>query len=70
MMLIRLAQTLNLVNELSVLLALDTDDNGHPAKRQEGGMIMVFGDGLQIGHVDVRCWLLEDVGEVLGHETV
>jgi len=46
MMLIRLAQALNLVDELSVLLALDTDDDGHPTKRQEGGMIVLLGDGL------------------------
>lgn len=69
-MLMRLAQLLNSVNNLLVLLALHRNSDGHPAHDECGADMVVLCDRLQVRDLKPARWLLEHLRKVLGEEAV
>lgn len=69
-MLISFIETLNLVDEFFVFLALHTDGDGQSAHDEKGMDVVVLGDGLQVGDIEAPSGFLKDIGEVLGHQAV
>jgi hypothetical protein len=69
-MLVFLAQLLNPVNDLFILLALHGDGDRYPAHDERGTDMVVFRDGLQVRDLEPTRWLLEDFREVLCEESV
>jgi hypothetical protein len=63
--LIRVAQSLNLVDDVFVILALDGNRNREPAHDQCVPHAMVFRHSLQVGNFERGCVLVEDIGEIL-----
>jgi hypothetical protein len=68
--LIGLAQTLNVINELLVPLALHTDRDSHPTHNQCFTNIVIFRNRLQVGHVEVARRALQNIRKVLGHQSI
>lgn len=69
-MLICLAEALNSVYKLLVLLALDTDGDGEAAHGERRGNGMVFCDSLEVWDIEPTGRFLQNVGKVLGHKPV
>ena len=63
--LIRVAQALNLVDDVFVVLALDGNRNREPAHDQSVLHAMVFRHSLQVWDFERGGVLVEDVGEIL-----
>jgi hypothetical protein len=69
-MLIHLAQPLDLVNKLFILLALDADHNSKATESKNCRETVILRYGLQVWHIETWSGLLQHIGKVLGHETV
>lgn len=63
--LVRVAQALNLVDDVFVILALDGNRNREPAHDQRVLHAMVFRHGLQVWDFERGGVLVEDIGEIL-----
>jgi len=64
-MLIRVAQALNLVDDMFVVLALDGNRNREPAHDQRVLHAMVFRHSLQVWDFERGGVLVEDIGKIL-----
>jgi hypothetical protein len=69
-MLVSLIETLNLVDELFVFLAVHTDSDCQPAHDENCVDVAVLGDGLEVGDIEAARRLLKDVSKVLGHQAI
>lgn len=70
MVLIRLTQSLYLVNELFILLALHAYGDREPTDDQRRSKVVVLCDRLQVWDIQGASWFLKDIGEVLGHKPI
>lgn len=68
--LICIAQTLNLVDDMFVILALDGNRNRKLAHDQRVLHGMVLCHGLQVGNFERGGVLIEDIGEILDQESI
>lgn len=65
-----LVQFLNLFDDLLILFGLHRDRDGHATQYERRTNIVVFGDCLEIRHLESAGWFLKYIGEVLGEQTV
>ena len=63
--LIRVTQALNLVDDKFVVLALDGNRNREPAHDQRVLQAIVFRHSLQVWNFECGGVLIEDIGEIL-----
>ena len=63
--LIRIVQALNLIDDMFVVLALDGNRNREPAHDQRILHAMVFCHSLQVWNFECGGVLVEDIGEIL-----
>lgn len=59
-------QFLDLFDDLLILFGLHRDRNCHATQYKCRTHIVVFGDCLEIGHLEAASWFLKYIGEVLG----
>ena len=69
-MLIGIAQALDLVNDMFIILALNGDRNREPAHDQRVFHTMVLRHGLQVGNFERGGVLVEDIGEILDQQPI
>lgn len=69
-MLVSLIKTLNLVDELFVLLAVHANGDGQPAHDENGVDVVVLGEGLEVGDIEAARGLLKHISKVLCHQAV
>ena len=69
-MLIGIAQTLNPLDDMFVILALNGNRNRKPAHDQRVLQAMVLRHGLQVGNFERGGILIEDIGEILDQESI
>ena len=69
-MLTRIAQALNLVNDMFVFLALDGNRDCEPAHDQRVLHAMILRHGLQVGNFERGGVLVEDIGEILDQQPI
>ena len=69
-MLARVAQALNLVDDVFIILALDGNRNREPAHDQRVFHTVIFRHRLQVWNLERGGVLVEDIGEILDQEPV
>lgn len=69
-MLLGLRQTLNLLDNLLVLLALNSNSDRKATHDENCSDIMILGYGLQVRDVQSTSRFVKDLGEVLGHKSI
>lgn len=65
-----LVQFLDPFDDPLVLFGLHRDRDRHPAENECRANIVVFGDALEIGHLEPGGRPLKYIGEVLGEQTI
>jgi hypothetical protein len=69
-MLIRIAQALDLVDDTFIILALDGNRNRELAHDQRVFNAVIFRHGLQVRDLECGGVLVEDIGEILDQESI
>lgn len=69
-MLLRLAQLLNPLDDILILLALHGNRDGQTTEYERGSLVVVLRHGLQVRHIEGAGRLVQHVRKVLRDEPV